>query len=155
MSFIVYSSCIKTLQTWVCSVSVQKAAGYWREIDFVSRWFFVGRGWIRILLFLTCCFMLFVSQVDEIYHDESLGTNINIVLVRMILVGYRQVSEHLQSFWRVTETQHIKSPKMDFCIVSGVKSLSQTSSRDQTVNIRRSVCFILIDIYSLIFMILN
>uniref|UniRef100_A0A673ID81 A disintegrin and metalloproteinase with thrombospondin motifs 14-like n=1 Tax=Sinocyclocheilus rhinocerous TaxID=307959 RepID=A0A673ID81_9TELE len=29
-------------------------------------------------------------QVDEIYHDESLGTNINIVLVRMILVGYRQ-----------------------------------------------------------------
>lgn len=39
--------------------------------------------------------MLFISlppQVDEIYHDESLGTNINIVLVRMIMVGYRQVS---------------------------------------------------------------
>uniref|UniRef100_A0A672PEE4 ADAM metallopeptidase with thrombospondin type 1 motif 14 n=1 Tax=Sinocyclocheilus grahami TaxID=75366 RepID=A0A672PEE4_SINGR len=34
-------------------------------------------------------------QVDEIYHDESLGTNINIVLVRMILVGYRQVSASL------------------------------------------------------------
>lgn len=31
-------------------------------------------------------------QVDEIYHDESLGTNINVVLVRMIMVGYRQVS---------------------------------------------------------------
>lgn len=29
--------------------------------------------------------------MDEIYHDESLGTNINIVLVRMIMVGYRQV----------------------------------------------------------------
>ncbi|XP_056627598.1 A disintegrin and metalloproteinase with thrombospondin motifs 14 isoform X1 [Triplophysa dalaica] len=31
-----------------------------------------------------------MNIVDEIYHDESLGTNINIVLVRMILVGYRQ-----------------------------------------------------------------
>ncbi|XP_016144435.1 A disintegrin and metalloproteinase with thrombospondin motifs 3-like [Sinocyclocheilus grahami] len=31
-----------------------------------------------------------IISVDEIYHDESLGTNINIVLVRMILVGYRQ-----------------------------------------------------------------
>ncbi|NXQ90343.1 ATS14 metalloproteinase, partial [Nyctibius grandis] len=29
-------------------------------------------------------------QVDEIYHDESLGVHINIVLVRMIMVGYRQ-----------------------------------------------------------------
>ncbi|XP_068807068.1 A disintegrin and metalloproteinase with thrombospondin motifs 14 isoform X5 [Struthio camelus] len=28
--------------------------------------------------------------VDEIYHDESLGVHINIVLVRMIMVGYRQ-----------------------------------------------------------------
>lgn len=34
---------------------------------------------------------IFPFQVDEIYHDESLGTNINIVLVRMIMVGYRQV----------------------------------------------------------------
>uniref|UniRef100_A0A3P9HCU6 ADAM metallopeptidase with thrombospondin type 1 motif, 14 n=1 Tax=Oryzias latipes TaxID=8090 RepID=A0A3P9HCU6_ORYLA len=31
-----------------------------------------------------------MNIVDEIYHDESLGTNINIVLVRMIMVGYRQ-----------------------------------------------------------------
>ncbi|XP_072881371.1 A disintegrin and metalloproteinase with thrombospondin motifs 14 isoform X5 [Hemitrygon akajei] len=29
-------------------------------------------------------------KVDEIYHDESLGTHINIVLVRMIMIGYRQ-----------------------------------------------------------------
>lgn len=36
--------------------------------------------------------MSFLLQVDEIYHDESLGTNINVVLVRMIMVGYRQVS---------------------------------------------------------------
>lgn len=41
--------------------------------------------------------MLLISfQVDEIYHDESLGTNINIVLVRMIMVGYRQVSHATQ-----------------------------------------------------------
>jgi len=32
-----------------------------------------------------------ILQVDEIYHDESLGVHINIVLVRMIMVGYRQV----------------------------------------------------------------
>ncbi|KAM8806419.1 A disintegrin and metalloproteinase with thrombospondin motifs 14 [Eudromia elegans] len=31
-----------------------------------------------------------MNIVDEIYHDESLGVHINIVLVRMILVGYRQ-----------------------------------------------------------------
>jgi len=34
----------------------------------------------------------FLLQVDEIYHDESLGVHINIVLVRMIMVGYRQVN---------------------------------------------------------------
>uniref|UniRef100_A0AAY5EV95 ADAM metallopeptidase with thrombospondin type 1 motif, 14 n=1 Tax=Electrophorus electricus TaxID=8005 RepID=A0AAY5EV95_ELEEL len=31
-----------------------------------------------------------MNIVNEIYHDESLGTTINIVLVRMIMVGYRQ-----------------------------------------------------------------
>ncbi|XP_015201701.2 A disintegrin and metalloproteinase with thrombospondin motifs 14 isoform X1 [Lepisosteus oculatus] len=31
-----------------------------------------------------------MNIVDEIYHDESLGTNINVVLVRMIMIGYRQ-----------------------------------------------------------------
>ncbi|XP_031416665.1 A disintegrin and metalloproteinase with thrombospondin motifs 3 isoform X2 [Clupea harengus] len=31
-----------------------------------------------------------MNIVDEIYHDESLGTNINVVLVRIIMVGYRQ-----------------------------------------------------------------
>ncbi|XP_041117871.1 A disintegrin and metalloproteinase with thrombospondin motifs 3-like isoform X3 [Polyodon spathula] len=31
-----------------------------------------------------------MNIVAEIYHDESLGTHINIVLVRMIMVGYRQ-----------------------------------------------------------------
>ncbi|TTX88634.1 A disintegrin and metalloproteinase with thrombospondin motifs 3 [Bagarius yarrelli] len=31
-----------------------------------------------------------MNIVDEIYHDESLGTTINIVIVRMIMVGYRQ-----------------------------------------------------------------
>ncbi|XP_061665684.1 A disintegrin and metalloproteinase with thrombospondin motifs 14 isoform X2 [Syngnathoides biaculeatus] len=31
-----------------------------------------------------------MNIVDEIYHDESLGADINIVLVRMIMVGYRQ-----------------------------------------------------------------
>lgn len=34
-------------------------------------------------------------QVDEIYHDESLGTHINIALVRLIMVGYRQVNPPL------------------------------------------------------------
>lgn len=31
-------------------------------------------------------------QVNEIYHDESLGVHINIALVRLIMVGYRQVN---------------------------------------------------------------
>ncbi|XP_058045217.1 A disintegrin and metalloproteinase with thrombospondin motifs 14 [Ahaetulla prasina] len=31
-----------------------------------------------------------MNIVNEIYHDESLGVHINIVLVRMIMMGYRQ-----------------------------------------------------------------
>nr|XP_037865033.1 A disintegrin and metalloproteinase with thrombospondin motifs 14 isoform X4 [Chlorocebus sabaeus] len=31
-----------------------------------------------------------MNIVDEIYHDESLGVHINIALVRLIMVGYRQ-----------------------------------------------------------------
>ncbi|MBV94793.1 A disintegrin and metalloproteinase with thrombospondin motifs 14, partial [Eschrichtius robustus] len=31
-----------------------------------------------------------IGKVDEIYHDESLGVHINIALVRLIVVGYRQ-----------------------------------------------------------------
>nr|XP_044993351.1 A disintegrin and metalloproteinase with thrombospondin motifs 14 isoform X2 [Jaculus jaculus] len=31
-----------------------------------------------------------MNIVDEIYHDESLGTHMNIALVRLIMVGYRQ-----------------------------------------------------------------
>ncbi|NXT96955.1 ATS3 metalloproteinase, partial [Buphagus erythrorhynchus] len=33
-------------------------------------------------------FPLFSPQVNEIYHDESLGVHINVVLVRMIMLGY-------------------------------------------------------------------
>uniref|UniRef100_UPI00358F4FE1 A disintegrin and metalloproteinase with thrombospondin motifs 3-like isoform X2 n=1 Tax=Myxine glutinosa TaxID=7769 RepID=UPI00358F4FE1 len=29
-------------------------------------------------------------QVNEIYHDDSLGAHVNVVLVRMVLLGYRQ-----------------------------------------------------------------
>ncbi|MEQ2239431.1 hypothetical protein ILYODFUR_004433, partial [Ilyodon furcidens] len=31
---------------------------------------------------------LLVHRVNEIYHDESLGVHINVVLVRMIMLGY-------------------------------------------------------------------
>lgn len=33
--------------------------------------------------------------MNEIYHDESLGVHINVVLVRMIMLGYAKVSEPL------------------------------------------------------------
>lgn len=33
-------------------------------------------------------------QVNEIYHDESLGVHINVVLVRMIMLGYAKVRLH-------------------------------------------------------------
>lgn len=29
--------------------------------------------------------------MDEIYHDDSLGTHLNLVIVRLIMVGYYQV----------------------------------------------------------------
>lgn len=37
---------------------------------------------------------LVVFQVNEIYHDESLGAHINVVLVRIILLSYGKVSGH-------------------------------------------------------------
>lgn len=50
-----------------------------------------------------CCFIMlnlgdnnviFIMclQVNEIYHDESLGVHINVVLVRMIMLGYAKVN---------------------------------------------------------------
>lgn len=37
-------------------------------------------------------FFIMCSQVNEIYHDESLGVHINVVLVRMIMLGYAKVN---------------------------------------------------------------
>lgn len=39
--------------------------------------------------------------MDEIYHDESLGAHVNIALVRLIIVGYRQVSPCCLEWGRV------------------------------------------------------
>jgi len=36
--------------------------------------------------------------VNEIYHDESLGVHINVVLVRMIMLGYAKVNKPLNQF---------------------------------------------------------
>lgn len=47
---------------------------------------------LRAAMVLTSSLFPPLHQVDEIYHDESLGVHINIVLVRMIMVGYRQVN---------------------------------------------------------------
>uniref|UniRef100_A0A8C6MDX7 ADAM metallopeptidase with thrombospondin type 1 motif 14 n=1 Tax=Nothobranchius furzeri TaxID=105023 RepID=A0A8C6MDX7_NOTFU len=60
-----------------------------------------------------------MNIVDEIYHDESLGTDINIVLVRMIMVGYRQSisliergnpSRSLEQVCRWANTQQRRDP---------------------------------------------
>ncbi|XP_035261698.1 A disintegrin and metalloproteinase with thrombospondin motifs 14 isoform X4 [Anguilla anguilla] len=60
-----------------------------------------------------------MNIVDEIYHDESLGTSINIVLVRMIMVGYRQSvnliekgnpSRSLEQVCRWANTQQRRNP---------------------------------------------
>ncbi|KAJ8406778.1 hypothetical protein AAFF_G00296940 [Aldrovandia affinis] len=60
-----------------------------------------------------------MNIVDEIYHDESLGTNINVVLVRMIMVGYRQSisliergnpSRSLEQVCRWANTQQRRDP---------------------------------------------
>ncbi|XP_051897412.1 LOW QUALITY PROTEIN: A disintegrin and metalloproteinase with thrombospondin motifs 14-like [Pristis pectinata] len=61
-----------------------------------------------------------MNIVDEIYHDESLGTHINIVLVRMIMVGYRQSisliergnpSRSLEQVCRWAHTQQRSDPE--------------------------------------------
>lgn len=52
--------------------------------------------------------------MDEIYHDESLGVHINIVLVRMIMVGYRQVNTALGR----GEEEMLFRPALAFCLRS-------------------------------------
>ncbi|XP_063749749.1 A disintegrin and metalloproteinase with thrombospondin motifs 14 isoform X3 [Eleginops maclovinus] len=63
-----------------------------------------------------------MNIVDEIYHDESLGTDINVVLVRMIMVGYRQSisliergnpSRSLEQVCRWANTQQRRDPDDD------------------------------------------
>lgn len=44
-------------------------------------------------------FSFLFSQVNEIYHDESLGVHINVVLVRMIMLGYAKVSKPPNQFF--------------------------------------------------------
>lgn len=39
--------------------------------------------------YLFCLLLWF--QVNEIYHDDSLGAKINVVLVRIIMLGYGKV----------------------------------------------------------------
>ncbi|XP_044095634.1 A disintegrin and metalloproteinase with thrombospondin motifs 14 isoform X1 [Neovison vison] len=60
-----------------------------------------------------------MNIVDEIYHDESLGAHINIALVRLIMVGYRQSlsliergnpSRSLEQVCRWAHTQQRRDP---------------------------------------------
>ena len=68
------------------------------------------RGWVDSLPWAPPCHLqvvlrpvapadtsLVVFQVNEIYHDESLGAHINVVLVRIILLSYGKVSELVAS----------------------------------------------------------
>lgn len=49
---------------------------------------------------------LIVFQVNEIYHDESLGAHINVVLVRIILLSYGKVSGRC----RLVPSRHARAP---------------------------------------------
>lgn len=46
---------------------------------------------VRSVVLLTADWLSGFFQVNEIYHDESLGVHINVVLVRMIMLGYAKV----------------------------------------------------------------
>lgn len=77
----------------------------------------------------------FGFQVNEIYHEESLGVHINVVLVRMIMLGYAKVSSQfqflcnapavLESVWKCScsqwerEKQEIRFNSL-WCIVSWI-----------------------------------
>lgn len=42
-------------------------------------------------MYMYVCFSVCL-QVNEIYHDQSLGARINVVLVRIIMLGYGKVT---------------------------------------------------------------
>ena len=46
---------------------------------------------MKSLCYLSFSNDLLCFQVNEIYHGESLGVHINVVLVRMIMLGYAKV----------------------------------------------------------------
>lgn len=47
-----------------------------------------------------------VLQVNEIYHDESLGAHINVVLVRIIMLSYGKVSIILEISPKVMQSSY-------------------------------------------------
>lgn len=72
-------------------------------------------------------------QVDEIYHDESLGAHVNIALVRLVMVGYRQVRPHLSAggVWSEGRSSHVgKHPGNQ---AAGVREPAMSSGGGLTV----------------------
>ncbi|XP_041672068.1 A disintegrin and metalloproteinase with thrombospondin motifs 14 [Cheilinus undulatus] len=101
-----------------------------------------------------------MNIVDEIYHDESLGTNINIVLVRMIMVGYRQSisliergnpSRSLEQVCRWANTQQRRDPDHneyhDHAIFLTRQDFGPAGMQGTVFYLDRGLCRVSADIY--------
>ena len=65
---------------------------------FSGRWIFQNLEWmVRLsdilysIMNISALFSLYLFQVNEIYQDHSLGANINVVLVRIIMLSPSKV----------------------------------------------------------------
>lgn len=89
------------------------------------------------------CFFLFkfsflFSQVNEIYHDESLGVHINVALVRMIMLGYAKVSKPPNQFFAFIVFVIIVC--RSYICSSGGRSLPKCKFQGAAFFVRHSKC---------------
>lgn len=69
---------------WFIVVLLEYLLFIWYRLAVLVALLQVFLKWLPLLVFCAL-------QVNEIYHDESLGVHINVVLVRMIMLGYSKV----------------------------------------------------------------
>lgn len=77
--------------------------------------------------------------MNEIYHDESLGVHINVVLVRMIMLGYAKVREPLLHLHLLGRKSKLKLTLVPLGAPGSNVSLSQSVSLIERGNPSRSL----------------
>lgn len=128
-----FSDC--SIRGWHCSVIILNQGSFFKErfahhVLHLCRKGLQLKGWrsgpernaVSLSTTLFWLFVPFCFQVNEIYHEESLGVHINVVLVRMIMLGYAKVSclfhfsVNVCSLWEFFESRPTSAEELLFSV---------------------------------------